>query len=545
MKIHTLSEEVINTIAAGEVVQSPVSVVKELIENSIDAGSTKITVSLNAGYAYISVADNGSGVQEIEKALLRHTTSKIEKAEDLLSLTTMGFRGEALSSIAAVSICTLQSAYDASGKASSFRFSAGVLQEKRMAARTKGTTVIVEDLFFNTPARKAFQKTAAYIRSQILRLIHAFSLAFPSIAWTLSIEGKTAFSHPSLAGYSVEDQLKKSARNVLGDLFVTTGKWISKEVAGLTMTGILGSSQMAKRTKLGQYLFVNLRMVRSPFLSSLVKELYKTRIGEKEQPSFVLHFSFDPHLIDVNIHPEKKEIRFQKESWIRKTIFSLFDPIKEENPTFSQPLSFQKQVFFQKEQAPHPEEPLLQMPLVEEPTPSIRYLSRAGSYILFERERQLWMMNGKEALFQHMLHGITQKNGERQTLIAPHVFSVSPEVQELEDYWMQLFLSLGIEMRFLNRAVSIDALPPFLRPEDAEELFLLFIEGKPEKERLYVERLTHGYLEKKLRLFAAKKTLGEGELKILLHTCKIEPPYCRQVTERDLKRLDQEACIAR
>lgn len=318
--IRLLSDHTIDKIAAGEVIESPASVVKELIENSLDADAAAITIEIKGGgLGQITISDNGRGMSRVdaEMCLKRHATSKIERVEDLFSIQTMGFRGEALASIAAISKLTLTTSR---GEREGTRVDAAASKVVRIepAPRAQGTTVDVRSLFYNVPARKKFQKSTPRLCAEVTRVVTELALAHPCVSFELVSEGKRIlFAAPE---QEVGNFLLRRSQTILGDVLGSKGFVVDFEEAGVHLKGILGAPSETRPNRAGQHLFVNARSVVCPALSFAVKEGYGTRIEPARFPVFVLHLTLPPSRLDVNVHPQKKEVRFQEEIQLKALI---------------------------------------------------------------------------------------------------------------------------------------------------------------------------------------------------------------------------------
>lgn len=314
-RIQLLSEETINQIAAGEVIESPTSVVKELIENAIDADAKKITIEISqGGLQVVRVIDDGIGMEK-EDALLsiqRHATSKMHSAKDLFSLTTMGFRGEALAAIGAVSKLALTTATDGLGV--KILVEAGVWRSKHSVARVRGTTVEVKELFFNVPARKRFQKNPNVLSAEIFRLVMQLALGFPSIHFTLISNRKTTINALVCSSF------QQRAESLIGVEFATKAFPVEYKEGELVLDGLLGTPLQARSNRLNQYLFLNRRLVRCEFIALTIREAYGNRLDEKQHPSYLLYLQLPTDLVDINVHPQKREVRLRDERLIKKRI---------------------------------------------------------------------------------------------------------------------------------------------------------------------------------------------------------------------------------
>ena len=306
--IKILENHLINKIAAGEVIESPVSVVKELIENAIDAKANKIHIEIKkAGLELIRVEDDGSGMTKDDAILCfkRHATSKIKSFDDLAKVSSMGFRGEALASIAAVSKIDLKTSIK--DIATFVKLDASKVISIKEIARKKGTTIEVKYLFFNVPVRKKFQKTLSYINSEIIKTITLLALSCPQIEFKLVLNEKLQI----LTTASKDDKklaFKKRVKDLLSEEFIKSAYFVDYRVNNIKIFGNICSPNICKKTRSHQYLIINNRVVSCPFISKFIKLGYATRILEDDFPIFALNIEIPPSFIDVNVHPQKKDI---------------------------------------------------------------------------------------------------------------------------------------------------------------------------------------------------------------------------------------------
>ena len=320
--IRVLTEETINKIAAGEVIENPASVVKELIENALDAGSRSIFIEIKGGgFQLIKIADDGSGMSSDDAVLCfeRHATSKISGIDDLSSLNSMGFRGEALASIAAISRVDLTTALQ-KGPATHVEVEGGKIRSVSPASRQQGTTFEVRSLFYNVPARRKFQKSSTAAAAEVHKLVVSLALAHPEIGFELLSNEQLVLKVPSAQG---ETFLEKSSQRI-ADLFEMSFLAAKLQAQGTErdyiLEGILGTPADHRINRTGQYLFVNRRPIFSPQVSRAIKEGYGQRLDEDRYPVFVLFLTVPPSFIDVNVHPQKKEVRFQEGEFIRQFV---------------------------------------------------------------------------------------------------------------------------------------------------------------------------------------------------------------------------------
>ena len=354
-KIQRLSTATIDKIAAGEVIESPSSVVKELVENSIDAHAAHINIEIQSGgFQLIRISDDGDGMSRNDALICveRHATSKLRHIDDLNTTLSMGFRGEALSSIAAVSQFSL---ITNNGGDVATKLTLSPQMKVSDFAREKGTTVEVASLFYNVPARKKFQKSAAALLSEITKLITKLSIAYPHIAFQLVSNGDKVIGTQANEKSEFLASLSQRIRDVLPSNYSEKGCRVDYQDGIVTIKGVVGLPTECRTNRTGQYLFINQRAVFSPYLSAVMQDAYSTRIESKEHPIFVLHLTLNPELVDVNVHPQKREVRLSSEREImngvkRATLKALAaheqiepdrkgaNPIQFDSEAFSEPL---------------------------------------------------------------------------------------------------------------------------------------------------------------------------------------------------------------
>ena len=308
-KILQLSPHVANLIAAGEVVERPASVVKELLENAVDAGASQITVEIrDGGMTFLRVTDNGCGMspEDARTAFLRHATSKLRTAEDLVAIGTMGFRGEALAAIASVSRIDLMTKTPGSICGTSLQLEAGNIIDESEAGCPDGTTIIVRDLFFNTPARMKFMKSDTVEGSKVSAAVQLQALAHPEVAFRFLRDGKEVLSTPGTGG------LEGAVYCVYGSACAHMAKVDSRWDA-YTLTGYVSKPTDARPSRAMQTFFVNGRPVKSRLLIAALEEAYRNQIMGGKFPACVLHLILPANTVDVNVHPAKTEVKFLNE----------------------------------------------------------------------------------------------------------------------------------------------------------------------------------------------------------------------------------------
>lgn len=331
--VRLLDTNTANQIAAGEVVEKPASVVKELVENALDAGADKIEVTIFAGGTeYIRVTDNGCGMSEADAkmAVLRHATSKLTKAEDLLSLNTLGFRGEALPSIASVSNFTLLTRPESEEFATSVHIDGGETTEVTASGGSTGTTVIVENLFFNVPARRKFLKTVSTEGRYISELLSRLALSRPDVRFKLVNNDKEVLSTPG------DGDLEHAIRALYGKNVAENLLEVSLNDPKVRISGFIGKPTLLKGTRQWQTFFVNGRCIGSKMLSKAMDHAYQSQIPKSGFPFAVINLKVDTASVDVNVHPQKSEIKFSDDSLIYKAMY------KALTDALTKPMSAQK-----------------------------------------------------------------------------------------------------------------------------------------------------------------------------------------------------------
>lgn len=333
--IQQLPDHLINQIAAGEVVERPASIVKELVENSLDAGATHIHVDLEqGGLDRIKVRDNGCGIAaaDLPLALSRHATSKIRSMEDLWEVGTLGFRGEALPSIASVSRLTVTSCTADAEYGAKIAYQADGSMRHEPAPHPEGSTVDVASLFYNVPARRKFMRTPRTEFSRCEAVVKTLAMAQPQCAFTLSHNGKVTFECKSASDTHAQNL---RITRILGKGFGESAHAVSVEGAGLVLKGWLADPSFSRSQADMQYFYVNQRVVRDKVISHAVKQAYSDLIYHQRFPAFVLFLQMEPTAVDVNVHPGKQEVRFREgqlvHSFIRRSIKDFLAAITPEH----------------------------------------------------------------------------------------------------------------------------------------------------------------------------------------------------------------------
>lgn len=484
-KIRLLDDLTINKIAAGEVIENPASVVKELLENSLDAGSTDIAIEvMNGGRTLIRVIDNGSGMGK-DDALLsleRHATSKIKSIEDFNSLNTLGFRGEAIPSIASIS---KYSCLTSDGKeATLIKVLGGKLNACDPAVREKGTTTEVKDLFFNVPVRRKFQRSPHFDEQEILRMVSLHAIARPDIKFRLIINQKP---HLNTASATLFERI--------GEVF---GADYQKELIAIEKEGVYGFITKPfyhKSNKAHQHLFLNRRPVQSSFVSFAMKDAFSTHIPQNRYPGYVLFIDSDPSDIDVNVHPQKKEVRLRQESDLKRLLFlAVQEALSKRNTPANfreiindpMPWDFSWNKYEPKEAPSQKEEYKLELPL--KPLPQL--LTTIKGYIVVEgfNEEGLSLIDQTRAHTRILFEKFEKKNApdwEKETLLIPLLFEFTPiDALKVKDRLEDL-KSVGIDLReFAPRTFACDSYAIHFKPSEIEAFIREFIEEEKGDDKL-------------------------------------------------------------
>lgn len=342
-KINVLSKQIAELIAAGEVVERPASVIKELVENSIDAGATVITVEIKqGGISYIRITDNGSGIEkdDVPVAFLRHATSKIKVDNDLNSISTLGFRGEALAAISSVSKVEIITKPKNQEIGTHYAISGGIETDFSEAGCPDGTTIIIKDLFYNTPARMKFLKKDVSEANACATVIDRMALSHPEISFKFIRDGKPVLNTTG------DGKVKSAVYSVLGREFSNSLIEVNGEVSGIGVSGLICKPVACKATRNGQFTFLNGRLVRSGTVVAAMEQAYKNSAMVGKFPCFVIYLTVPYDTVDVNVHPAKTEVRFSDEKRIFDSVYVTVKnalqqgdtrpEVKVSKPTFNQ-----------------------------------------------------------------------------------------------------------------------------------------------------------------------------------------------------------------
>ncbi len=439
MPIRVLDPQTVARIAAGEVVERPASVVKELLENALDAGANRIDIEIRGGGAgLIRVSDDGCGIPaaELPLAFTRHATSKISSFDDLNTIKTLGFRGEALGSIAAVAEVEVTTAIDGAASGSFLALNSGREGVMRPAARTFGTTVSVAHLFREVPARLKFLKSDNTETGHIVNTVSNYSLAFPKVRFRLSVDGRDTLATPG------NGRLSDAAAEVIGR--DTAGRMMPVESVGdtLTVTGLVAPPDVSRANRTGLYFFVNRRWVKSQMLTRAVQEAYHGLLTVGRYPVAIINLSLPPSDIDINIHPAKTEIKFREDgkifNFVRQVVRSTLlgeAPV----PIISEPGASYRPAGYQSSRpaiVEHLFSESILAPSIEATTtaralPALRPLGQvAGCYLLAEGPDGLYIIDQHAAheriMYEKVLAERANHSPSSQAFLEPLSIELSP-----------------------------------------------------------------------------------------------------------------------
>lgn len=534
MAIQILDQDTINQIAAGEVVERPASVVKELMENAIDAGATAVTVEIRqGGIGFIRITDNGCGIpkEELPLAFLRHSTSKIHSAADLLTVASLGFRGEALSSIAAVSQVELITKTTDSLTGSRYRIEGGEEKGLEEVGAPEGTTFISRNLFFNTPARRKFLKTETTEAGHVADLVEKIALSHPEISIRLIVNNQNRL-HTS-GNHNLKDIIYTIyGREIAGSLLS-----VSAEREGMQISGFIGKPVIARGNRNFENYFINGRYIKSRLISKAIEDGYKSYMMQHKYPFTLLHFTIEPELIDVNVHPSKMELRFKDGEAVYQMVYHAVTSAlsgKELIPTASLPeprVPNQPEVSGQPESQSRPEVPgrpepfekkrMEAMGIVKEPPspygkeppvpPSAeekkeeqlelfdgRLLSEEArkrhrligqvfdTYWLVEYDGSLYIIDQHAAhekvLFEQNFASLKSREYTSQYISPPIILSLSMREAELLNRSIDVFRQVGFEIEpFGGSEFAVRAVPGNLLSLAKKELLMEMIDSLSEE----------------------------------------------------------------
>ncbi|PIE85498.1 hypothetical protein CSA08_01650 [Candidatus Gracilibacteria bacterium] len=590
-KIIKLDKNLANQIAAGEVVERPVSIVKELVENSIDAGSESIKVEIvGGGIEKIIVTDDGAGIEKEDLALVfdKYTTSKISSLEDLYNIMTFGFRGEALSSISSVTKLQLISKTKNSDFGYSLKVVGGEKEKITSYPSEKGTKIIIEDLFFNTPARLNYLKKHRTEYSHILEFLNQISLSYPKVGIEFISDNKQVFKYPK------GDDLKTRIYNIYSQDFYNNLLDIDFSFGGVNIKGYISDPKVSFSNKNRQVLFINNRIVKSPIIYKAISNAYNRYIPHNSFPAYVINIILDPTEIDVNVHPRKLEVRFANESQIFKSVYSSinnklenvslinsknneiddfksiqreeasfdtyvdtsksnndlnikkyytgsgtkfkdYSPYKnvEPNPSqsiISNAMNFSEKILGEKEEVINNSNPKLETSSDLRDTPLGKIIGQTfNSYIIVETKNSLKILD-QHALAERIIYEKLIKNDTKassQKLLFGESFNLTAKELDILKNNNDTFNEMGFDYEILSGGiVMLNGIPDFVKKEDIKNIFIGILEDVGEYK------------------FSSSKTLEEIKNKIFAYTsCRSAIKFGNKLNLFEMNKLLHDSVL--
>lgn len=582
-KINILDSYVYNRIAAGEVVERPFSVIKELVENSIDAGAKNISIEItDGGVTSMRVKDDGAGIEksQLKSALLPHATSKIKNAEDLESIMTLGFRGEALASIAAVSKIKILSKPKEQDFGAEISAEGGAIGEAFDSGASDGTEITVNNLFYNTPARQKFLKSFKSEESDVSNLVTRFILGNPDIAFRYSANGKLVYQ-------SYGDGLESAMLNVYGAGIIGDCFCIDTVKNGIKISGYIGKHYFSKPNRTYQSLFLNGRYIVNNTVNSAISNAYASYLMKRQYPFYVLSVEVPAETVDVNVHPNKTDVRFSNNQVIYGSVYSVvskvldgtseavsiikeepqkqqeikeeikkdyatrnydFSPIPKQTYTlndvkndykdvekiietkkepevdiFAENKKYIEQLFKEKEQ----KEAVKQENFIEEP-PELRLIGQAlSTFLIFEDGKDLYFIDQHAAhervLFDGFINNYKNKTLAVQPLLVPYVFTVNTLENEFINSKIGYFTELGFDIEeFGYNTFKVSAVPTDVADMDIKAFFDDFIADMNFFKTETVPEVIRERVASKACKAAIKSgdKLSDGDIEVLLKLMK-------------------------
>ena len=547
-RISLLPDHVANQIAAGEVIQRPASVVKELLENAVDAGSDTIQLIVkDAGKTLVQVIDNGTGMNstDIRLAFERHATSKINIAEDLFTLKTKGFRGEALASIAAIAHVETHTRVENEDVSHCLKIEGSQVIEQTLSTQPKGTSIAVKSLFYNIPARRNFLKSDTVELRHVIDEFHRVALAHPEIKFLFFNNGSELFDLPS-------SNLRKRLVAIFGNKLDSLLVPIEETTSLARLNGFVVKPSHAKKTRGQQFFFVNNRFIRSPFLNHAVSAAFEGLLRPGFNPGYFLFLELDPKTIDINIHPTKTEVKFEDEqslyAILRSTIkhsLGIFQVIPtldfEQNQTMEVPYAFKNKVptsppievdssfnpfkdsasnrkpkmeqwegLYSGIQSLPTEEVSSTHSLVEVPQ-ATRVFQLFSKYIVCPLRTSMLLIDQSRAhqriLYERFLSAITTKKGISQQLLFPLTLELNPQQEEQFKSSYEILEALGFEIKHIEKSIEVMGAPEHCPPSKIESVIeTLLLENDKESENQHFS-----YADQVAKSMAQSLAIRSGE----------------------------------
>jgi DNA mismatch repair protein MutL len=555
--IQILPDAVVNKIAAGEIIERPVSIVKEVIENSFDAGATEIRIDIErGGKQLIRVSDNGQGMSEEDAVLAfeRHATSKIRSSDDLHQIGTMGFRGEALASIAAVSQVSLRTRKADQEAGISLFLLNGHCQNKEPVAMPTGTTLEARNLFFNTPARKKFLKSDPAEAGAVAHMLNAFALAYPEISFHYNQDGREILDCPATKSF------RDRVFQIFGAELLENLLEMDETLFHYRLRGFVSSPDALKTNRNYQYFFINRRYVKDKVLANSVYVAYRVYAQTGQYPVAFLFLDMPPAMVDVNVHPAKYEVRFLQQALVQKGIIDSIQktlnaarPLpsfqlqaepnvpRYSSPELNIPNSYQPSSAFGNSYEPTPSGPSMQMP-----SPAVRKMPSQGEYKIIGQYDHTYIVMSDEGglilidqhvahervLYEELLEQHEQREIRRQPLLIPLILDVNPAQMMLMEDYIDHFRELGLEMEiFGDNTVAVKEIPELLMESNYSNAAQRLLN---DLERLYRDGLLESFADEMRKSMAC-----QAAVKINMPLTKEKMEY---LVEELLKTKTPQVC---
>jgi DNA mismatch repair protein MutL len=573
--IKILPDILASQVAAGEVVERPASVVKELVENSIDSGAKEVMVDIeNGGVALIRVSDNGCGMER-EDALLsleRHATSKLRTAEDLTKVMTLGFRGEAVPSIASVAKFRMLTRRADSLTGTEITVDGGKLRDVRDAGGAPGTIIEARNLFFNMPARRKFMRAETTESAHVEQQLRLHALAAPSVRFRFRKDERVVFDFPAVA--KPIDRVRQLLGNELGAELLEITQRLGP---GMAVSGFVLPAKHARKGRRHQFVFLNGRPIEDAAISKGLAEGFRGNLLDGYHPAAWLWLDLEPRLVDVNVHPAKKEVRFHRPFEIRDLISQAVSdslnprptppplkPLPQPNPnlhTTNSPSQIQQQPTVSTLRF-HPSQPELPVETTSPPDPQSTRAARfrligllRDRYVLLESNDGLVLFDPKAAkeriLFERLAK--ERKNGlETQNLLVPVLIELDPRDLDIVLREKMALLEAGLEVEaFGGNTLQIRSIPAFLLPDDPktflDEILAETLHGPASAAKFTFDRLSRIIAKQASKRITARLAEVPALLEELFH-CEL--PYCTAdgrptLSEYNIKDIDRRFGLGR
>jgi len=585
--IQRMPIELANKIAAGEVVQRPASAVKELLENAIDANASEIEVKIkSSGSSLIHVSDNGTGMSSTDalQCFERHATSKITRPEDLENIRTLGFRGEALASIAAIAQVSLKTKREDDPQGTVVRIEGGKILETSPCATTKGTIVDVRNLFFNVPARRSFLKAPSTEFKHISDVFISCALANPWTGFRLEHDNKDIFRLIGSRADNYHHALRERIRAILGSEVAQHMVPVDESSSYLSVLGFLSHPEHARKSRKDQHLFVNYRPVKSPSISHAIRTAFEPILPDGFHPIFTLFLTIDPHHVDVNVHPSKMEVRFDDDRGVYNFLQSICKralgvaDLIPEHPGDISSLSFQpashghswtpppradelRPAHDQQSSIVYEVEPS-RLPVGADPEPTGLLWNLRGGYILTQLSHGIMIVDQSAAhqriLYERTLDDFHMGTGLSQQLLFNQLVCLTEDDCNLLNELHPLASSLGFDYSISeNLTVTIQGVPSHIRTGAEKDFLQLVLQGyKDNCERQEDPISKENNLARSVAKYGAmhsESKLNDEEMRTLIdrlfeckepyHTPEGKPTLIRMTLDEIKRRFDHQITV--